>query len=98
LGLHLSQQKLVSLELFFFDLEHIDTDDEFKYIQDQLVKTFGKPTASALQDRRYSQNQWIFGNSFELTNNQTAERGHSIYFGSYNGFTLTSDGKWKPRS
>lgn len=93
LGLHFSNQQLTMLELFSFDLSDIDTDDEFKYIHEQLVCAYGRPTASALQKGKYSQNQWLFG-KFEITNNQTEDSGQSVIFKFYGGVTLTPDGFW----
>ena len=94
LGLHFSDEKLTEIELFYFELDHIDTDDEFSYIHNQLMRIFGKPTVSALQDGRYPQNHWIIENKFQVLNNQTEERGHSLCIGFYDGAKLTQDGMW----
>lgn len=94
LGLHFSDEKLTEMELFYFELDHIDTDDEFSYIHSELVNKFGPPTVSALQDKRYPQNLWILDKKYQILNNQTEERGHSLCIGFYEGARLNQDGLW----
>lgn len=93
LGLHFSNQKLIKIELFSFDLEKIDTEDDFLYLQTQLIKDFGQPTLSALQEGRFQQNQWVLSDLYQVTNNQS-ERGASIEIQHYNGAKLQPDGFW----
>lgn len=97
LGLHFSNQKLCKLELYFFNLEEIDTDDEFLYLKNQLIKFFGSPTTSALQENIFQQNQWIINDTYQVSLNQS-ERGATIEIQDYLGFKLLPNGFWIQQS
>ncbi len=79
LGLHFENDRLTQMQLFYFNLDHIDTDDEYKYLQDGLVGLYGKPTKSNPQDEYFQHNQWILENRFEIIHSQT-DRGHLMMF------------------